>query len=82
MKNIISTVVLNRPENIWLLNRMHLNKQCDKNYNTKICLKTITMYSSNNTMSSFKQMQHLSTKFFKNFNEIVFLSDSQPANKN
>ena len=50
-------VVLNsrdQPENIWLLKRMHLDKQWYKNQNAKN-LSQCYNYSSNNAISSFKQ---------------------------
>ena len=53
----LSTVVLNsrdQPENILLPKRIHLDKQCYKNQNTKN-LPQCYNYSSNNAISSFKQ---------------------------
>ena len=49
-----STYSRDRPKNIWLPKRMHLDKQPYKNQNTKNQPQRYN-YSSNNAISSFKQ---------------------------
>ena len=71
-----------RPKNIWLLKKCtYVDKQWYKNQNTKN-LPQCYNYSSNNTISSFKQAKCCNIcplEIFKKSNEIKFSSASQPA---
>ena len=80
----LSTLVLNsrdRPENIWLLKRMRLDKQPYKNQNMKTNLNAITttlttLYLHSNKPNAAKFVHW---RILKISNKITFSSARQPA---
>ena len=82
-------VILNsrdRPENIWRLKRMHLDKQCYKNQCEKpTYLSAITTALAMLAISSFKQAKCCNIcplENFKKFGQDYVSSTSQPVNRN
>ena len=64
---------------------MYVHKHWYKNQSTKNLPQHYYNYSSNNAISSIKQAKCCNIGPLENFkksNEITFLSDSQPVNRN